>query len=110
MTEEPVADEGVVDLLTRHHSITGEWGVLISEGEDHIVSPLFLDSRQKCALPEVGSSIIHFQEPRLPGTPIFRHITHSSLEYRLIAGKIDEIVAANEERIRLTTPPLPPKY
>ena len=53
MTEEPVADEGVVDLLTRHHSITGEWGVLIGEGEDHIVSPPFLDSRQNYPLPEV---------------------------------------------------------
>ena len=97
-----MSDEGVIELLTRHHPVTGEWGVMM--GEAHIVPLPFLDERQSCPIPVVGSSIVHLQEPRLPVTPLFRHLTHPSVEYRLIAGKIDKIVAANEKKLRLTTP------
>ena len=93
ITEGPVSDEGVIELLTRHHPVAGEWGVLM--GEDHIVSPPFLDARQSCPIPVVGSSIIHLQEPRLPVIPLFRHLAHPSME----------IIAANEKKLRLTNPP-----
>ena len=98
ITEGPVANKGVIELLTRHHPIAGEWGVLMGEGEDYIISPSFLDSRQNC-------HVLHLQEPRLLVTPIFRHLTHPSMDYRLITGKIDEIIAANEKKLRLTNPP-----
>ena len=56
ITEGSVSDEGVIELLTRYHPVAGEWDVLI--GEDHIVSPPFLDARQSCPIPVVGSSVI----------------------------------------------------
>ena len=39
ITEGAVPDEGVIELLTRHHPSAGKWGVLMGEGEDPIVSP-----------------------------------------------------------------------
>ena len=39
--EDPVTDEGVVELLTRHNHIAGEWDVLMDE--DHIVAATFLN-------------------------------------------------------------------
>ena len=98
-----MSDEGVIELFTRHHLVAGEWGIMMEEA--HIVPPPFLDERQSCPIPVVGSTIVHLQEPRLPMTPLFRHLTHPSVEYRLIAGKIDEIIAANEKKLRLTNPP-----
>ena len=56
ITEGSVSDEGVIELLTRYHPVAGEWDFLIEE--DHIVSPPFLDARQSCPIPVVGSSII----------------------------------------------------
>ena len=43
ITEGPVTDDGVAELLAHHHPIAGEWTVLMSE--DYIVAPPFLDDR-----------------------------------------------------------------
>ena len=73
--------------------------------ENIIVAPPFLDDRYSCLKPAFTSSILHLQKPRLPVTPLFRHLTHPSLEYKVIVAKIDEIIVANEKRLRTTTSP-----
>ena len=104
ITEGPVTDDGVVEMLARRHPIADEWVVLMSE--NYVVTPPFLDDRQNCPVPAYTPSILHLQEPRLPVTPLYRHLTHPSLEYKIIAAKIDEVIAANEKRLdKATTSP-----
>lgn len=102
--EDLITNEDIVELLTQRHLIASDWAVLMAE--NMIVAPPFLDDRHSCLNPAFTSSIIHLQKPRLlPVRSLFRHLTHPSLEYKVIVAKIDEIIVANEKRLRTTTSP-----
>ena len=93
ITEDPVTDEGVVEMLARHHHIASEWAVLMSE--NYVVTSPFLDDRQNCPVPAYTPSILKLQEPRLTVAHLYHHLTHPSLEYNIIVAKIDEVVAVH---------------
>ena len=90
-----ITEHSVLVFFNCHHPVVDELDRLVSE--DNVVTTIFLNLRQNLLEPTSAFSIVNFQDSHLPTNPISRHLTHLSIEYTVIAAKIDKISAANEK-------------